>query len=1327
MGAPTIIAVNLTASPIVLTQLGVVIPASGSASLSDVCFTYEIQNDIQLRDLVLTGNVVVNDGSNDLNQAESLQFLTAVATTVDLQQEATASNPGYMPASAASKLDGVEAGATNTPLSNSNPSDVTRSTAQAGTAAEAARVDHKHNVEVGSPVDVGTSNAMGAGTSVALASHVHNLPFSTVASVLGTAAGANQYVFRSDGAGSGTMVPNSFDIEGRLTVGVSGDVNYTSIKSAVDYATSQGGVWLIEVYPGTYTEDPFTVSSDIRVMAAEATDRTDMVLVTANNSAADLITMTGGYIGGLELEGVTDPSYALVRCATASSLCIMHGISVRKCSTGVDVSNGATAILTNPSVNIDAAGIGVTTGFKVSGSGSYMAVSGGFFSVPSAVLPAYATNPVQDLLRVSGACKFTIVGATADIACKTNDAKVLNADDGAECVILSCEVRNAGVGAYIGSAGTGTTIVAQGGLWKGNYRNGKCDSSTGVFLVSAASGYLGFEAVAGTVLSGLIQVLTEARTYLAGNVSYQYPTQWSVDLQKIFHDITSAAVSEGGVVTAGTGLTVDVTAGDGWVVRHTPQHDSKDVSWDAASGVALTASTTNYVVYDSASDQIIAQTGTPSELQVALAVVVTDGSGIRFLHTTRTELHNLAKLLQDYLIDTRKIVWKTGLAVTQGTGNRNLTVSTGSWYRALDLLSVTGGSDVTFSIFYGTDGASEITSQTQLNNTQYDNAGTLTTMTTGYYRADTLVVTSDGRWSVILGTAEFANSDNAKELTNVASIPSFMQETACQLALVVVQQGAGIVTDGIVDIRPTGAATSSGGGGTGNHSALSNLDQPGDHLWAALVDGTRAFTGNIDIGNNDIQNVGLVDGVDVSAHATRHNPGGVDALATGTPGGISVGASASGGSAASLARSDHVHSVSTGIPSSVGQTNQEGTSSAVARLDHTHAGLVRDANDFNSFTQKTSVADDDVFIIEDSAASGVKKYVRGSALPGNNVSLAITQARRTTALTTTTAWQTVTYDTTDVQSDSNKVEHSTVTNPSRITVKEAGYYELKYQFEVSPTSTGTISGRILKNGTTVVAGSAQESITYSGESDILSITVEAQLAVNDYVEVQNQLSTSGTLRANATFSVLKLEGAQGPAGSGSSLTLRSGGVDVPGTPHTALNFQSGDFTVTNDGSGQATVALATGGSTDVKMFDVSQSVAQTLSTVVTTFPFNASPNVTDGSTFSWDGVDEVTILRAGVVSVAVGLTIQQTAGNGRTITSIGLDYQPSGGSYSVQTVRRMYTRNSSDGDFSSTQLVKNFQVSVGDKFRVLAQITSGIGTIVALASEADFSLTWAPG
>jgi len=71
----------------------------------------------------------------------------------------------------------------------------------------------------------------------------------------------------------------------------------------------------------------------------------------------------------------------------------------------------------------------------------------------------------------------------------------------------------------------------------------------------------------------------------------------------------------------------------------------------------------------------------------------------------------------------------------------------------------------------------------------------------------------------------------------------------------------------IVDLRQTGITGSGGGGGGGiaDHSLLAGLGND-DHGQYARTDGTRAFTGALNIGGFAIANVGNVDGVDISAH-----------------------------------------------------------------------------------------------------------------------------------------------------------------------------------------------------------------------------------------------------------------------------------------------------------------------------------------------------------------------------------------------------------------------------------------------------------------------------
>lgn len=92
-----------------------------------------------------------------------------------------------------------------------------------------------------------------------------------------------------------------------------------------------------------------------------------------------------------------------------------------------------------------------------------------------------------------------------------------------------------------------------------------------------------------------------------------------------------------------------------------------------------------------------------------------------------------------------------------------------------------------------------------------------------------------------------------------------------------------------------------------DHAALLNLNVGDPHPQYLLVNGTRAMSDDLDMGTNNITNVGLVDGVDVSAHASRHLPSGSDPITTASAVELTDSTNAEG-SAESFARSDHTHS-----------------------------------------------------------------------------------------------------------------------------------------------------------------------------------------------------------------------------------------------------------------------------------------------------------------------------------------------------------------------------------------------------------------------------------
>jgi len=139
-----------------------------------------------------------------------------------------------------------------------------------------------------------------------------------------------------------------------------------------------------------------------------------------------------------------------------------------------------------------------------------------------------------------------------------------------------------------------------------------------------------------------------------------------------------------------------------------------------------------------------------------------------------------------------------------------------------------------------------------------------------------------------------------------------------------------------------------------------------------------------------------------------------------------------------------------------------------------------------------------------------------------------TLARRnaTWAASNFTSYTAIPFDTTDVQTLDQIIEHETVTNPSRITVKKDGLYRLEYNYDIDSTGgipNYNIQTRVRKNGSTEIPGCTTRTGNYPSEDQSGSLAgVPMVLAENDYIEVEiiNTGLTGNLVNATATLSVL---------------------------------------------------------------------------------------------------------------------------------------------------------------------------------------------------------------
>ena len=708
-----------------------------------------------------------------------------------------------------------------------------------------------------------------------------------------------------------------------IVVSQDGQYGFTSVKSAVDYAATQspadGNEWVVKIYPGIYNEDPFTVNPYVYVVAYSDTNST--VEIRANNSAANLCTLTGNnFVTGITFSGPTAIGTSCVYFAGSSS----GAIALKSCgfyncycglyTTSYNSAAPAMSYALECFINITGASSSIRDVLRVEGGYASLYGIGVAVFVPSAVLPLYpADDPIRMVVHtLDGAkafltsCLLSVPGNTASQALAIADAGGINGDPSSITIVSSeftgsysalktlqsgCRVDALSCNFFgntldFNVAAAGSTITVQGGV------------------IDAVTKYV----ESGGFLEVFVSDNSTSAKTLSGEYIYEYQNGSRVPLSDFFHDWSATGVSHGGDVSKNTGLTVDVSSGSGWVNDHTSESSSY-VEWSSVSGLLLTASTDNYIYVDGSGVVTVSTSPVNEDSNIILAEVFTDTTDVRYIHAEKDLGRVASKSLKEYIESVIGTQYSSGLVISAGVDpdDDKFSCTSGEYWLILDKVSV-ATKNLTDNFYYGFGNAITDYSLTNaLSLTQYDNSGVLTTMTAGYFRRDTVFVTSDGVFTVVIGSSEHALQATAEDL-GPAVAPNTLNKTYLTIAGLVVQEGVGIVS--VTDYRPTivsGVASESVI--VSSHSALTDLTND-DHLQYLRTDGSRVLSGPWSLGGNNLTNVGTINSVSISSHGSRHAPAGSDPVPTGLVGDIqNLGASNAAGTANSFSRSDHVHSV----------------------------------------------------------------------------------------------------------------------------------------------------------------------------------------------------------------------------------------------------------------------------------------------------------------------------------------------------------------------------------------------------------------------------------
>lgn len=398
----------------------------------------------------------------------------------------------------------------------------------------------------------------------------------------------------------------------------------------------------------------------------------------------------------------------------------------------------------------------------------------------------------------------------------------------------------------------------------------------------------------------------------------------TIDSDPLVRALSSGMTNLGGVISinGGDAELIDITAGAGQVLD--PTTTPADPQWTEVSWTAFTAETLTFRATDPFTTLMIdnggllvqvARQATPDEFRthIILGIVLHVGNAdVESVSNSPTTAYDVGGTLYD-LMDFIGLLNRPGGNVYSPNGaNLELDRSSGSVFgrnlnritdpespNVINTTLATGTIDPVYTYRDGSGGWIFV-NKTVVDPDMFDDGtGSLSTIPTNDYTIQRIYYAAGTDETFIeYGQDTYANLADAQAALddNVEVNPDLVG--ALFRAWMIVKEGV-TVLDNLANTKfITNTGTGGGGGGgagsgdvVGPGSAVNNNFASFDGTTgkvikdsgiatadAILRDGSVAFTGDIDLGTNAITNVGLVDGVDVSAHAVRHENGGADEI-----------------------------------------------------------------------------------------------------------------------------------------------------------------------------------------------------------------------------------------------------------------------------------------------------------------------------------------------------------------------------------------------------------------------------------------------------------------
>lgn len=652
--------------------------------------------------------------------------------------------------------------------------------------------------------------------------------------------------------------------------------DFTSIKDAVDSITgsSSSNRYVVEVGPGEFNEGEIDLSSKPYISVVGSSIQTTLVTPTGSTQHIFKLGQTNE-ISFLTLSGA-GTNYAGIYCYDVGDFAQAHKISIFDCDTGVWVESDTQDtkfygeyIDINGEFTYGVKSIGNNNFLCLVNMENYYVFQGGTGNTYG----NYATGSGATVNLTSSSLEGN--GATGSTATLSRDGAFYN--------LSATDVSGWGYGHRTENVGNPSKFEYNGVTYTDNIWDINVEqvSATGIF--NGISSHVKITTVSENVFWNFLDA-DDGELDITRKASVTFTDGSHTDFTTLVFEGGPMGLISGGQITVISAFTINTASGFGYLEKSDNIGIVRRIDW-TNSTLTLSANTNEYVYINE--NSILTSSGTrPSSVyNIILGRVVTNGSGVEFIDLSPVNAEHMANRYGNLLRNAIGPIYSTGSIVTENVTPFHLDVTQGEYYYASNEFMPSGGTDITFTQYYrnGT-GATWITSATTVvNNTQFDNNGTLTALTASYYTKHTLYVVGQGsyeKYFLVLGQNQYATLVEAEDAL-LPTPPTFFSDAVSQIASVYIQQGTTGITQ-IQDIRPVIGFKAGGVNASSTHGNLLGLSAD-DHTQYLLVSGTRPMSGNLNMGGNNIVSAGTVNGVTVETHATRHQYGGADPVGTVTP------------------------------------------------------------------------------------------------------------------------------------------------------------------------------------------------------------------------------------------------------------------------------------------------------------------------------------------------------------------------------------------------------------------------------------------------------------